>query len=77
MGSKNVQKEVSNCLQTIAESEFHLWHRRYGHISYKNLQKLKSEDISYSIVRVYQRNAHGDPHEGFNWYIQTFVARYL
>lgn len=45
MATKNVMKEVSECLQTTATNEFQLWHRRYGHLNYKGLRMLKYQNM--------------------------------
>jgi hypothetical protein len=41
----NVVPETSTCLQTMTKDESELWHRRYGHLSYKGLQTLRYRDM--------------------------------
>lgn len=38
--SEPVKEEV-NCLQTTTQDIAHLWHRRYGHLSYKGLKTVQ------------------------------------
>ena len=40
--SQPVKEEV-NCLQTTTQDIAHLWHRRYGHLSYKGLKTLQDK----------------------------------
>jgi len=36
---------VSNCLQVNSQELASLWHRRYGHLSYKGLRTLQYEKM--------------------------------
>lgn len=37
----NVVPESSTCLQTIIDEESLLWHRRFGHLSYRGLRTMR------------------------------------
>lgn len=41
--------ESSTCLQTMTEDESQLWHRRYGHLSYKGLRTLRYREMVKGI----------------------------
>ena len=41
----NVVLETSTCLQAVTEDNSKLWHRRFGHLSYKGLRTLKYKEI--------------------------------
>lgn len=35
----------ASCLQTTSQDIAHLWHKRFGHLSYKGLETLKKENM--------------------------------
>ena len=41
----NVVLETSTCLQTVTEDSSQLWHRRFGHLSYKGLRTLQYKEM--------------------------------
>ncbi|KAL6329996.1 hypothetical protein AAG906_039911 [Vitis piasezkii] len=41
----NVVLETSTCLQTVTEDNSKLWHRRFGHLSYKGLRTLQYKEM--------------------------------
>lgn len=49
MAAVNGSNAVSDCFQATSMDEFHLWHRRYGHLNYKGLRTLKYQNMVKGI----------------------------
>lgn len=44
--------QVGQCFHTKAENLTHLWHRRYGHLSYKGLRTLLNKEMVHGLPQL-------------------------
>ena len=40
-----IMPQTAPCFQTIIENNTHLWHRRYGHLGFKDLRTLQHKQM--------------------------------